>query len=817
MSAVVRRPPKRAKRWTDPESVEYALRPATPSPPANEVATIQKADSLAPIAIGEYPNYSAIIKHRAEGRGVQFYDTMLATDADLAGFFASLIDDVLRYKYIIRAASKSREHQEHRRFLEFAFKEIPHFQNVLRHMLDSYARGFSVMEKMYRVVDRGEWRGAVVYEDLLDKPQRWFTFDLDRRLRFKTIQNQFPGELVDQEKFVVVTFGTNSSPWGRATLDECYWAWFCKHHLLEMEALWFEKWASPTPVAHYERGPGGTGTQERINEALGVAMSFMRDQAVAVPKGLELKLLESVRSGAISFENAIGQFTEMQSRRVTGQVLASMIGDTGSYAQARVHAKQESNKVEMIAAFASSQVARQLGRDLIDRNFGLQDAYPVFEIPAVSALERQAEATVEQMQTANGHSVSKRWSARRSQIVEAEDPDDVLTPSAVVKPGQALPVNTQLANLKSLYPDHPELWVHLEAPAQQEIAEAAVSKVMLANALAEKVDQESKKVHLALDREVHAEARTLAEETRRKLDKIAYDAASEARPAIRKMVAGFASKIRDRKSVKGLTRAALIKRMTSGMNSMGRVYERMLQRSDAPMLAEGDPQISDSAKIGLTLLALQILDRILQAAQDAPETMAPGEFADAILSPDAVAVDQTFGNLFEGAHSTDIASIHTANLRTRLASASFRKQFPYVTIVTQPDARFPHRMMDGYTMTAEDARYSSLLPPYDFGCRCVAVPIPDATAVRRGLTGANPTGTVEQYLRDQGVSPSMMPTASGFAPAYSNTDARAQLASLRQKVEEIRRTDPTDWAAIRVWLEDTFGYDPLTTDPMELA
>src|SRR6185369_54196 len=112
------------------------------------------------------------------------------------------------------------DHLEHARFAEFALKEIPHHQNVFRKMMDARAYGFAVLEKMFKVIDRGEWRGAVVYADLVDKPQRWFSFDQDRNLRFRTSENFLPGELVNPAKFMVVTFGTNNSPWGEPLLDE---------------------------------------------------------------------------------------------------------------------------------------------------------------------------------------------------------------------------------------------------------------------------------------------------------------------------------------------------------------------------------------------------------------------------------------------------------------------------------------------------------------------------------------------------------------------------------------------------------------------
>ncbi len=410
-----------------------------------EVATVERAEFLSPVSYLEFPNLSSIIRHRSQGQGISFYDTMLGTDADLAGFFQNLIDDALHFHWYIRPASKRPEHIRHKQFIDYAFRQIPHFQNVKRNIYDAHARGFSVTEKVYALVDQGEWRGAVVYADLLDRPQRWFSFDKDRNLMLRTASNQNPGELLPQDKFMRVTFGSNSTPWGEPVLDLVYWAWYLKHHAMKNQALWFEKWASPTPMAEYRLGTGGGEINaRRRREALEAAMAFQSDQAVAVPEGIKMQLLESTRSGAISFEAYMTQLTEMQSRIVTGQVLTSMIGSVGSYAQARVHQKEQSNKVEMLTSFGDSQISRQLIRDLIDRNFGTQDAYPRHETMSRSQAERQGEANVDQQLLANGLSMSQEWANFRYQNVEPVDANDVLTPSALIKPGQPLPVSAQL-------------------------------------------------------------------------------------------------------------------------------------------------------------------------------------------------------------------------------------------------------------------------------------------------------------------------------------------------------------------------------------
>jgi phage gp29-like protein len=413
------------------------------APPIDaEIATVRKAEFLTGFT-QQHPNFSPVIRYRSNGQGIGIYDTMWFTDADLSGFFLNLNDDVLHCESVVQAASELPAHQEHRDFFIFVLKSLPQLQNIKRHFLSAHAFGFSVAEKMYRVVDRGDWTGAVVYDDILDKPQRWFTFDEDRQLRFLTQQDP-NGVPIPQEKFVVNTFGTNSNPWGEPVLDLCYWPWYLKHHAMKNQGLWFEKWASPTAQAKYKWTGAGASNAQNRERALEVAMSFQNDQAIAIPEGIDISLLESTRSGAISFESYISQLTQMESRIVTGQLLASMGLEGGSYALGKVHAKQESNKVEMLAGWLDGRL-NTLIRELIDRNYGPQDAYPRHMTLAKSPVERQAEATIQRSLQMMGIEFSKSYTERKFQVVPPTDAADILKLPEGFAPGQELPVSSQLA------------------------------------------------------------------------------------------------------------------------------------------------------------------------------------------------------------------------------------------------------------------------------------------------------------------------------------------------------------------------------------
>ncbi len=526
---------------TLPKKAKFTGGPVETTPSYAEVATAQKGEFLGGIFNLVFPNFSPVQRYRSEGQGIAIYDTMLRTDTQLAGFFSVMADDVLHYPIVTQPASDDPVHQEHARFVEFARKRIPHHQNVFRRILDARAYGFCVMEKMFEVVDRGEWRGAVVLRDVVDKPQRWFSFDPDRNLRFKTYKDFLPGELVDPAKFMVVTFGSNNSPWGEPVLDDCYFPWRLKHHFLEMHALWMEKWAQPTPKVGFKWNKDQKITAANREEALRVAMAIQRDQVIAFPEGMDVGLLESLRSGSISYESAISMCTDMQALLVTGQKLAVMAGNSGSYRQAAIHQIQLSNKVEMLAGFASSQVSRQIIRDLIDRNYGPQDTYPVAQILARDPVDLQAQAAVERMQMDNGHELSKNQSRIFSMIVPPSNAADKLAPLAGVT-GTVPLVNPTLASG----------------------AATSAEKILFAKS--------------GGYQSLHTAAKGIAAQKLAQTNGRAAKALGHAKPAMKKIVKSLGSAIKQKKSVSRVTKASVFKAFkgVSGADQLGQAFDVMI-------------------------------------------------------------------------------------------------------------------------------------------------------------------------------------------------------------------------------------------------
>ncbi len=755
----------------------------TQVPSSAEIATVVRGEFLQPLTLNWYPNLSSIIRNRANGQGIMFYDTMLVSDPDLNGLAKDMMDDVLKSPYMWEPGDSTNPlFVEQAQFCEDIFEGIRYKQSWLRHMLWSYLKGYSVSEKMYEVRTRGRWIGAVAYSDILDKPSRWFAFDLDRQLRFINIDDIFPGTLVPQQKFVVSTFGTTSDPWGRPVLDDIYWAWFLKHHLMKQRAIFMEKWAAPTLLMVYKWAQGDdTINKEQVAAAIEAGAAIQTQQVIAMPEGITATLLESARNGSISFDQAVDSLTAMESRCLTGQVLSSMGDKGGSYALGKVHEKRESNKVDMLGDYVGEQVSWTF-RELVIRNWGEQERYPRFRMLTKDPAERQAEAEADSALQKNGVPLSKSFAIKRYQAIPPKDQDDLLTPSPTLAAGATSQISPGLA------------------------------------------DRSKAETLAHVPKELYRKAASVAARAQKHQAKISSDALTGASSAISSTVKAIAARIRTAPSLKNVSRTHMIKAVagTANVKRMATVFHKMLDRPEAAtelMAGSGDTG-STAAQIAAALEVIAIIDAVEKARGSAADmNMDPASFADSLTNSNGEDIAETAKSSFNSVHYTDIASLATIDLLQKLADPSYRALFPYVMIVaTNPAARKSHKVLDGYVMSSEQALTSPDLPPFDFGCDCQAVPISAAQARAAGLTGAMPTGTIEQFAASNGASPlEPVGNASGFEPAGVGVHLDVQIQALRDQAEAIRLSDPAAWAALHSMLLGIFGYDILREDPPEEA
>jgi phage gp29-like protein len=117
-----------------------------------------------------------------------------------------------------------------------------------------------------------------------------------------------PGELMPDRKFVVATFGADhdDAPYGLGLAHYLYWLVWLKRNVTRFWAFYLDKFSSPTAVGKY---PSGTDKpdQQKLLDAL---RAIQRDSAVVVPQGMEVTLLEALKSSAADHKGFVDQMNE---------------------------------------------------------------------------------------------------------------------------------------------------------------------------------------------------------------------------------------------------------------------------------------------------------------------------------------------------------------------------------------------------------------------------------------------------------------------------------------------------------------------------
>jgi len=117
-----------------------------------------------------------------------------------------------------------------------------------------------------------------------------------------------PGELMPDRKFIVATFGADhdDAPYGLGLAHYLYWLVWLKRNVTRFWAFYLDKFSSPTAVGKYPLGTEKPD-QQKLLDAL---RAIQRDSAVVVPEGMEVMLLEALKSSAADHKGFIDQMNE---------------------------------------------------------------------------------------------------------------------------------------------------------------------------------------------------------------------------------------------------------------------------------------------------------------------------------------------------------------------------------------------------------------------------------------------------------------------------------------------------------------------------
>lgn len=315
-------------------------------------------------------------------RGYGIYDQM-QTDAQVQACLTIKKLAVLSHGWEIHPASSDPRDVEVAGFVRHALVEMNgSILNVLYNALDALAKGFSVMEINYCVLESGEYKGRVGLASIKSKDPSTFSFDMDEYLNVRNLVRASNALTKDDPlppgKFVIYSHMPRyESPYGTSDLRAAYKHYWSKDILTRFMNLYLEKHGSPTAKGSYKRG----APKQAQEELLRVLEKIQQQSAIVIPEDVQVELLEAGRAGESGYLQAIEWHDKQISRAILCQTLMTDEGArVGSYALAKVHLDVLKMCLHKLKRDLEEAVMReQVIKRLVDYNFTVA-AYPTFAL-----------------------------------------------------------------------------------------------------------------------------------------------------------------------------------------------------------------------------------------------------------------------------------------------------------------------------------------------------------------------------------------------------------------------------------------------------
>lgn len=294
--------------------------PATETQPLDRAALTGVVASAAknyfePVFDGLLRPHDDTLLTRGSGKGLWIYDE-LERDCHVYAVMQKRKMSVIGREWQLDPASDSTADKAAADGIRTMLESLP-FDRICLQLLDAILKGFAVGEVIWAPQDN-----YMAPVQILGRDQRRFVMDEYGRARLLTLAEPVYGEALPAMKFIVHRFGSkDNNPYGLGLGTRLFWpAWF-KRQGVQFWLTFADKFGNPTIWGTY--APGSTAAQKQtLLDAMSAASS---DAGIAVPSGMDLKLLETARSAGAggTYDTLMAFLNEEISVAVLGETMST--------------------------------------------------------------------------------------------------------------------------------------------------------------------------------------------------------------------------------------------------------------------------------------------------------------------------------------------------------------------------------------------------------------------------------------------------------------------------------------------------------------
>ncbi len=278
---------------------------------------------------------------RKMGKDLTVYRDLLS-DAHVWATTDSRFSGLLRKEWAIEEADKSAGAAKAAEISREAFRRL-NVDQIVGDALEAVLYGYAVLELIWDDID-GYWLPKAI----VGKPQEWFPFDVDGKLRFKSKEHPIHGEEVPDYKFVVVQNRPRyMNPYGERVLSRCFWPVTFKRGGLKFWAMFTERYGMPFLVGKVPSSMR-KADREDLKDKL---IAMIQDAVAVIPDDSSVEILTDASRSSSSdlYWKLVSACNAEVSKAVVGQTLTTEIGETGG-------------------AYAASETHNEVRGDIVDRD-----------------------------------------------------------------------------------------------------------------------------------------------------------------------------------------------------------------------------------------------------------------------------------------------------------------------------------------------------------------------------------------------------------------------------------------------------------------
>lgn len=345
-------------------------------------------------------------------------------------------------KPIVTAASEDKRDIEIAKAVEDNITNHDGFTDLVEDMLDALGKGFSVIEIDWQQTAKSWHPNAFIYRD-----PRFFTYDRETSEEIRLLDESAPdtGLALEPYKFICHRSKVKSGIAIRGGLARLVaFGHMCKSYTVKDWMSFIETYGLPLRLGKY----GPSANDDDIEMLFQAVTNIGTDAAAVMPENMNIEFQE-ITGGAGNdiFENLARWVDEQTSKAVLGQTMTSDNGS--SRAQANVHNEVRHDIATSDARAVKGSLNRDLVKPYVDLNFGVQDKYPIIDIPIVEP--EDLDLIMQNVDRMAVHGVRFRQSEIRKRL-GFDDPDD---DDEVIGGQQAIAENRSIALNRQQQPHDP--------------------------------------------------------------------------------------------------------------------------------------------------------------------------------------------------------------------------------------------------------------------------------------------------------------------------------------------------------------------------